>query len=116
MNNLLPLMEGKNRYAEMVSFAAYLSYKDEVSMRINFDKVGHYTLWDGQINVSFPGNQTMQICLEVDCKSEFTENPVEVEGLPLIPVWLAWVVALKLPVFIVLIWKNISNEIPQRVE
>jgi hypothetical protein len=52
----------------------------------------------------------------VDGQSSFTEIPVDVEGPPLLPVWVAWLIALTWPTMMVLFWKNISNKIPRRVE
>lgn len=94
----------------------YPTETDEVRMRTNLEEEGDYSLWSGPLNFPFAGNQTVQIWLEVDGQSTFTEIPVEVEAPPLMPVWLAWVIALTWPTMVVLFWKNLSNKIPQRVE
>ena len=47
----------------------------------------------------------------MDGKADFTEIPVEVEGPPVLPVWLAWVLAISWPSMMVLIWRNISHKI-----
>ena len=94
----------------------YPTENDEVRMRTNLDREGDYSLWTGPLNFPFSGNQTVQIWLEVDGRSTFTEIPVDVEGPPLLPVWVAWLIALTWPTMIVLFWKNISNKIPRRVE
>lgn len=94
----------------------YPTETDEVRMRTNLVEEGDYSLWSGQVKFPFAGNQAVQIWLEVDGQSTFTEIPVEVEGPPLMPVWLAWVIGLTWPTMVVLFWKNLSNKIPQRVE
>lgn len=113
---ILPASNETDEIANAWIEVVYPTDKDEVRMRTNLEKEGDYSLWKGQVNFPFSGNQTVQIWLEVDGQSEFTEIPVEVEGPPLLPVWLAWLIALTWPAMIVLIWKNISNKIPQRVE
>ena len=89
----------------------YPTEKDEVRMRTDLASSNNISIWDGQVVFPFSGNQTIQIWLEVDGQSSFTEIPVDVEGPPLLPVWLAWAIAISWPVAMVLIWKNISHKI-----
>jgi hypothetical protein len=57
------------------------------------------------------GNQIIEIWLEVDGQTDFTSIPVDVEGPPVLPVWLAWLLAISWPSLMVLIWRNISHKI-----
>ena len=113
------ILPASNETAEITDAWIELVYPtetDEVRMRTSLEREGDYSLWSGQLNFPFAGNQTVQIWLEVDGQSSFTEIPVDVEGPPLLPVWVAWLIALTWPTMMVLFWKNISNKIPRRVE
>lgn len=95
-----------NAWIELI----YPTEKDTVRMRTNFEDRNNHSIWNGQVNFPFSGNQTLEIWLEVDGQSSFTEIPVDVDGPPLLPVWLAWFLAICWPALMVLIWKNISHK------
>jgi hypothetical protein len=89
----------------------YPNEQGEVRMRTDLDNRNDISIWNGELNFPFSGNQSIEIWLEVDGKADFTEIPVEVEGPPVLPVWLAWVLAISWPSMMVLIWRNISHKI-----
>ncbi len=89
----------------------YQNEKGEVRMLTDFESRNNISIWNGEVNFPFSGNQTIQIWLEVDGQSDFTEIPVQVDGPPLLPVWLAWSLAISWPFMMVIIWKNISHKI-----
>jgi hypothetical protein len=105
-------IEIENAWIEVV----YPTDKDEVRMKTDFETEGDFPIWNGQIKFPFSGSQTVQVWLDVGGQSHFTEIPVVVEGPPLLPVWLAWVMALAWPAIIVLIWQRISNKTPLGVK
>ena len=89
----------------------YPNEKGEVRMRTDMETKNDIAIWNGQINFPFSGNQTMEIWLEKNGGSDFTVIPVDVASPPLLPVWLAWFIALSWPSMMVLIWRNISHKI-----
>ena len=89
----------------------YPNEKGEVRMRTDMETKNDIAIWNGQINFPFSGNQTMEIWLEKNGESDFTVIPVDVASPPLLPVWLAWFIALSWPSMMVLIWRNISHKI-----
>ena len=89
----------------------YPNEKGEVRMRTDLENRNDISIWNGQLNFPFSGNQSIEIWLEVDGKTDFTPIPVEVEGPPVLPVWLAWMLAISWPSLMVLIWRNISHKI-----
>ena len=89
----------------------YPNEKGEVRMRTDLENRNDISIWNGQLNFPFSGNQSIEIWLEVDGKTDFTPIPVEVEGPPVLPVWLAWLLAISWPSLMVLIWRNISHKI-----
>jgi len=89
----------------------YPNEQGEVRMRTDLDNRNDISIWNGELNFPFSGNQSIEIWLEVDGKADFTEIPVEVEGPPVLPIWLAWVLAISWPSMMVLIWRNISHKI-----
>ena len=89
----------------------YPNEKGEVRMRTDMETKNDIAIWNGQINFPFSGNQTMEIWLEKNGESDFTAIPVDVASPPLLPVWLAWFIALSWPSMMVLIWRNISHKI-----
>jgi hypothetical protein len=95
-----------NAWIELV----YPTEKDTVRMRTNFEDRNNHSIWNGQVNFPFSGNQTLEVWLEVNGESSFTEIPVDVDGPPLLPVWLAWLLAISWPALMILIWKNISHK------
>ena len=88
----------------------YPNEKGEVRMRTDLENRNDISIWNGQLNFPFSGNQSIEIWLEVDGKTDFTPIPVEVEGPPVLPVWLAWLLAISWPSLMVLIWRNISHK------
>lgn len=108
---ILPASNETTEIGEAWVEVVYPNEKGEVRMRTDLENRNNISIWEGQIVFPFSGNQSIQIWLEVDGESSFTEIPVEVEGPPLLPVWLAWVIAISWPVGMVLIWKNISHKI-----
>ena len=95
-----------NAWIELV----YPTEKDTVRMRTNFEDRNNHSIWNGQVNFPFSGNQTLEVWLEVNGQPSFTEIPVDVDGPPLLPVWLAWFLAISWPALMVLIWRNISHK------
>ncbi|RJU82599.1 MAG: hypothetical protein DWB99_03850 [Candidatus Poseidoniales archaeon] len=89
----------------------YPNEKGEVRMRTDMETKNDIAIWNGQINFPFSGNQTMEIWLEKNGEPDFTVIPVDVASPPLLPVWLAWFIALSWPSMMVLIWRNISHKI-----
>lgn len=89
----------------------YPNEKGEVRMRTDLENRNDISIWDGQLNFPFSGNQSIEIWLEVDGETDFTTIPVEVDGPPVLPVWLAWLLAISWPALMVLIWRNISHKI-----
>ena len=89
----------------------YPNEKGEVRMRTDLENKNDISMWDGQLNFPFSGNQSIEIWLEVDGERNFTTIPVEVDGPPILPVWLAWLLAISWPALMVLIWRNISHKI-----
>jgi len=108
---ILPASNETTEIGEAWIEVVYPNEKGEVRMRTDLENRNNISIWEGQIVFPFSGNQSIQIWLEVDGESSFTEIPVDVEGPPLLPVWLAWVIAISWPVGMVLIWKNISHKI-----
>ena len=108
---ILPASNETTEIGEAWVEVVYPNEKGEVRMRTDLENRNNISIWEGQIVFPFSGNQSIQIWLEVDGESSFTEIPVDVEGPPLLPVWLAWVIAISWPVGMVLIWKNISHKI-----
>ena len=108
---ILPASNETTEIVEAWIEVVYPNEKGEVRMRTDLENRNNISIWEGQIVFPFSGNQSIQIWLEVDGESSFTEIPVDVEGPPLLPVWLAWVIAISWPVGMVLIWKNISHKI-----
>ena len=108
---ILPASNETTEIGEAWIEVVYPNEKGEVRMRTDLENSNNISIWEGQIVFPFSGNQSIQIWLEVDGESSFTEIPVDVEGPPLLPVWLAWVIAISWPVGMVLIWKNISHKI-----
>ena len=89
----------------------YPNENGEVRMRTDMENRNDISIWSGQLNFPFSGNQSLEIWLEVDGETNFTTIPVEVEGPPVLPVWLAWLLAISWPALMVLIWRNISHKI-----
>jgi len=89
----------------------YPNDKGEVRMRTDLENRNDISIWNGQLNFPFSGNQSIEIWLEVDGQTDFTSIPVDVEGPPVLPVWLAWLLAISWPALMVLIWRNISHKI-----
>ena len=89
----------------------YPNDKGEVRMRTDLQNRNDVSIWNGQVNFPFTGNQSIEIWLEADGESNFTEIPIDVASPPLLPVWLAWTIALLWPLMMVLIWRNISHKI-----
>ena len=89
----------------------YPNEKGEVRMRTDLENRNGISIWNGQLNFPFSGNQSIEIWLEIDGQSDFTTIPVDVEGPPVLPVWLAWLLAISWPLMMVLIWRNISHKI-----
>ena len=89
----------------------YPNDKGEVRMRTDLENRNDISIWNGQLNFPFSGNQSIEIWLEVDGQTDFTLIPVDVEGPPVLPVWLAWLLAISWPALMVLIWRNISHKI-----
>ncbi len=89
----------------------YPNDKGEVRMRTDLENRNDISIWNGQLKFPFSGNQTIEIWLEVDGQTDFTSIPVDVEGPPVLPVWLAWLLAISWPSLMVLIWRNISHKI-----
>ncbi len=89
----------------------YPNENGEVRMRTDMENRNDISIWSGQLNFPFSGNQSLEIWLEVDGETNFTIIPVEVEGPPVLPVWLAWLLAISWPALMVLIWRNISHKI-----
>ena len=88
----------------------YPNENGEVRMRTDMENRNDISIWSGQLNFPFSGNQSLEIWLEVDGETNFTTIPVEVEGPPVLPVWLAWLLAISWPALMVLIWRNISHK------
>ena len=88
----------------------YPTDKDTVRMRTNFEDRNNHSIWNGQVNFPFSGNQSIEVWLEVDGQSSYTAIPVDVDGPPLMPVWFAWFLAISWPTLMVLIWQKVSHK------
>jgi hypothetical protein len=61
------ILPASNETAEITDAWIELVYPtetDEVRMRTSLEREGDYSLWSGQLNFPFAGNQTVQIWLE----------------------------------------------------
>lgn len=88
----------------------YPTDKDTVRMRTNFEDRNNHSIWNGQVNFPFSGNQSIEVWLEVDGQSSYTAIPVDVDGPPLMPVWFAWFLAISWPTLMFLIWQKVSHK------
>jgi hypothetical protein len=93
----------------------YPGERGEVKMRTEFANRGGYGLWEEQVYFSFSGEQTMQIVLTVNGEEASTDIPVEVDGPPSLPIWLAWTLALGWPCALIGYWRSVSHSTKRKV-
>jgi hypothetical protein len=108
--SILPANNETSEITNAWTVLVYPTEKDTVRMRTDFADRNNHSIWNGQVKFPFSGNQTLEVWLDVDGQSSFTEIPVDVDSPPLLPVWLAWFLAISWPTLMVLMWRNISHK------
>jgi len=108
--SILPANNETSEITDAWTVLVYPTEKDTVRMRTVFEDRNNHSIWNGQVKFPFSGNQTLEVWLDVNGQSSFTEIPVDVDSPPLLPVWLAWFLAISWPTLMVLMWRNISHK------
>ena len=108
--SILPANNESTEISDAWIELVYPTDKDTVRMRTNFEDRNNHSIWNGQVNFPFSGNQSIEVWLEVDGQSSYTAIPVDVDGPPLMPVWFAWFLAISWPTLMVLIWQKVSHK------
>ena len=108
--SILPANNESTEISDAWIELVYPTDKDTVRMRTNFEDRNNHSIWNGQVNFPFSGNQSIEVWLEVDGQSSYTAIPVDVDGPPLMPVWFAWFLAISWPTSMVLIWQKVSHK------
>ena len=108
--SILPANNESTEISDAWIELVYPTDKDTVRMRTNFEDRNNHSIWNGQVNFPFSGNQSIEVWLEVDGQSSYTAIPVDVDGPPLMPVWFAWFLAISWPTLMVLIWRKVSHK------
>ncbi|MAV43020.1 MAG: hypothetical protein CMA30_00900 [Euryarchaeota archaeon] len=108
--SILPANNESTEISDAWIELVYPTDKDTVRMRTNFEDRNNHSIWNGQVNFPFSGNQSIEVWLEVDGQSSYTAIPVNVDGPPLMPVWFAWFLAISWPALMVLIWQKVSHK------
>ena len=108
--SILPANNESTEISDAWIELVYPTDKDTVRMRTNFEDRNNHSIWNGQVNFPFSGNQSIEVWLEVDGQSSYTAIPVDVDGPPLMPVWFAWLLAISWPTLMVLIWQKVSHK------
>ena len=108
--SILPANNESTEISDAWIELVYPTDKDTVRMRTNFEDRNNHSIWNGQVNFPFSGNQSIEVWLEVNGQSSYTAIPVDVDGPPLMPVWFAWFLAISWPTLMVLIWRKVSHK------
>ena len=108
--SILPANNESTEISDAWIELVYPTDKDTVRMRTNFEDRNNHSIWNGQVNFPFSGNQSIEVWLEVNGQSSYTAIPVDVDGPPLMPVWFAWFLAISWPTLMVLIWQKVSHK------